>query len=166
MYSLSCLKSFLPILIARLPQTKPRTLPVDFFQQSCDGFPLAVLVAQIEQRLVTNYIPLLFQGKKKLIGHLALNNNPHRLFPSGEEVPAIFRGEDTYISLNWYSTKPVRTWNYQVAHVYGTVCYQVDNKSKLAVFGRLTKQLEEQTNGESLADHRCPQGLSEHHAEK
>jgi transcriptional regulator len=119
-----------------------------------DKFPLAILVAQTEQGLVANHVPLMLQGKHELLGHLALNNDLHQLLPSGKEILAIFRGEDAYISPNWYPTKPIHhrhvpTWNYQVVHVYGTIHYQDDDKSKLAVVGKLTKKMEERTHGEN-----------------
>lgn len=119
-----------------------------------DKFPLAILVAQTEQGLVANHVPLMLQDKQELLGHLALNNDLHQLLPSGKEILAIFRGEDAYISPNWYPTKPIHhrhvpTWNYQVVHVYGTIHYQDDDKSKLAVVGKLTKKMEERTHGEN-----------------
>ena len=72
-----------------------------------DKFPLAVLVAQTEQGLVANHIPPMLQDKQELLGHLALNNDLHQLVSSGQEVLAIFRGEDACISPNWYPTKPI-----------------------------------------------------------
>ena len=56
--------------------------------------PLAILVAQTEQGLVANHIPLMLQEKQELLGHLALNNDLHQLVSSGQKVLAIFRGED------------------------------------------------------------------------
>ena len=119
-----------------------------------DEFPLAVLVAQTEQGIVANHIPLMLQEKQELLGHLALNNDLHQLVSSGQEVLTIFRGEDAYISPNWYPTKPIHhrhvpTWNYQVVHIYGKIYYQNDEKSKLAAVGKLTKKMEERTNGET-----------------
>ena len=38
-----------------------------------DKLPLAILVAQTEQGLVANHIPLMLQGKQELLGRLALN---------------------------------------------------------------------------------------------
>ena len=72
-----------------------------------DKFPLAILVAQTEQGLVANHVPLMLQDKQELLGHLALSNDLHQLLPSGKEILAIFRGEDACISPNWYPTKPV-----------------------------------------------------------
>ena len=70
-------------------------------------FPLAVLVVQTELGLVANHIPLILPGKQELLGHLALNNDLHQLLPSGKKILSIFRGEDVYISPDWYPRKPV-----------------------------------------------------------
>ena len=78
-----------------------------------DEFPLAVLVAQTEQGIVANHIPLMLQEKQELLGHLALNNDLHQLVSSGQEVLTIFRGEDAYISPNWYPTKPIHPSMYR-----------------------------------------------------
>ena len=72
-----------------------------------DTFPLAILVAQTEQGLVDNHLPLMLQEKQELLDHLALNNGLHQIIPSGKEILAIFRAEDACISLNWYPKKPV-----------------------------------------------------------
>ena len=116
-----------------------------------EAFPLAALMAQTPEGLVANHLPLLREGDA-LVGHIALANDLHRLLDEGAEVLAIFRGEDSYISPNWYPTKAethkaVPTWNYQVVHVHGRISFQHDRKTKLAVVGRLTKRHEEAVNG-------------------
>jgi transcriptional regulator len=116
-----------------------------------EAFPLAALVAQTPEGLVANHLPLL-RERDALVGHIALANDLHRLLDEGAEVLAIFRGEDRYISPNWYPTKAethkaVPTWNYQVVHVHGRISFQHDRKTKLAVVGRLTKRHEEAENG-------------------
>jgi len=115
------------------------------------AYPLAALVAQTPEGLVANHLPLL-RERDALVGHIALANDLHRLLDEGAEVLAIFRGEDRYISPNWYPTKAethkaVPTWNYQVVHVHGRISFQHDSKTKLAVVGRLTKRHEEAVNG-------------------
>ena len=102
------------------------------------GFPLAAIVAQTSQGLIANHIPLMADGDTALIGHIALNNDMHRLIPDGADILAIFRGEDGYVSPNLYPTKPahhrhVPTWNYQVVHVAGRITFQHDTKTKRAV---------------------------------
>jgi transcriptional regulator len=52
---------------------------------------------------------------------VALANDMHRLVSDGQEVLVIFRGEDGYVSPNFYPSKAehhrhVPTWNHQVVH--------------------------------------------------
>lgn len=115
--------------------------------------PLAVIVAETKAGLIANHIPLLFASPGALIGHVALANDMHRLIAEGQEVLAIFRGADAYISPNFYPSKPehhrhVPTWNYQAVHVYGAIAFQHDERAKLAVVGRLTQHHEKRVNGE------------------
>ena len=115
------------------------------------AFPLAALVANSSAGLLANHLPLLPVGDSVLSGHIALGNDMHRLVSDGDEVLAIFKGHDAYISPNWYPTKKehhkhVPTWNYEVAHVYGVITFLHDEKSKIAAVGRLTKHFEMLTN--------------------
>ena len=118
------------------------------------AFPLAAIVAQSAQGLIANHIPVMAEGDTALIGHIALNNDMHRLIPDHTEVLAIFRGQDGYVSPNLYPTKPahhrhVPTWNYQVVHVAGRISFQHDDKVKRAIVGRLTKDHEARMNGDA-----------------
>jgi transcriptional regulator len=118
------------------------------------AFPLAAIVAQTAQGLIANHIPVMAEGDTALIGHIALNNDMHRLIPDHTEVLAIFRGQDGYVSPNLYPTKPahhrhVPTWNYQVVHVVGRISFQHDDKVKRAIVGRLTKDHEARMNGDA-----------------
>ena len=114
--------------------------------------PLACIDAQTDQGLVANHIPLLAAPDGTLIGHVALANDMHRLIPDGHEVLAIFRGEDGYVSPNFYPSKPrhhrhVPTWNYQVVHVHGPIRFQHDASAKRAAVGLLTRLHERRVNG-------------------
>ena len=56
----------------------------------------------------------------------------------------IFRGEESYISPNWYPSKhelhrQVPTWNYQVVHVHGRLVAQDQEKFVRGVVARLTR---------------------------
>lgn len=114
--------------------------------------PLSCVVAQTETGLIANHLPLL-QGKGgELIGHVALANDMHRLMAEGQEVLAIFRGEDGYVSPNFYPSKfehhrHVPTWNYQVVHMHGRIAFKHDARSKRAAVGLLTSRHERQLNG-------------------
>ena len=117
-----------------------------------EAAPLACIVAQTGAGLIANHIPLLSAPDGTLIGHVALANDMHRLIAEGQEVLAVFRGDDGYISPNFYPSKPehhrhVPTWNYQVVHVYGAIAFQHDEQAKRAVVGLLTRTHERRLNG-------------------
>jgi transcriptional regulator len=116
------------------------------------SFPLANVVAHTADGLIANPFPLMAVGDCKLVGHLARANDLHRVLPDGEEVLAIFQGDDAYVSPNWYPSKPdhhkvVPTWNYSCVQVHGKITFQHDTKSKIAAVGRLTQKHEKATNG-------------------
>ncbi len=115
--------------------------------------PLACVVAQTDHGLIANHLPLLPGPDGVLIGHVALANDMHRLIADGQEVLAIFRGGDGYVSPNFYPTKAehgrhVPTWNYQVVHVYGDITFQHEERAKRAAVGLLTRDHERRLNGE------------------
>lgn len=114
--------------------------------------PLACIVAQTDAGLIANHFPLLPGKDSTLIGHVALANDMHRLITDGQEVLAIFRGVDAYISPNYYPSKfehhkHVPTWNYQVVHAYGEISFQHDVHAKRAAVGLLTRIHERRVNG-------------------
>lgn len=117
-----------------------------------EAAPLACIVAHTADGLIANHIPLLAAPDGTLIGHVALANDMHRMVADGQEVLAIFRGDDAYISPNFYPTKfehhrHVPTWNYQVVHVYGEITFQHDEHAKRAAVGLLTRNHERRLNG-------------------
>jgi transcriptional regulator len=92
--------------------------------------PLATLVALASNGLEANHIPLHLVDTPApfgtLRGHVARANPLWRDFNKDVEVLAIFHGPDSYITPSWYATKQetgkvVPTWNYAVAHAYGTL---------------------------------------------
>lgn len=118
-----------------------------------DAHPLAALVAQTPEGLVANHIPLIREGAG-LMGHIAKANQLHELLPDGAEVLAIFRGEESYISPNWYPSKAehhrhVPTWNYQVVHVAGRIRFHHDDKLKRRAVALLTGKMEAEVNGDA-----------------
>ncbi len=115
--------------------------------------PLACIVAQTGEGLVANHIPLLAGPAGTLIGHIALANEMHHLVAENEEVLAIFRGENGYVSPNFYPSKVehhrhVPTWNYEVVHVHGRISFQHDEHAKRAAVALLTRVHERRTNGQ------------------
>lgn len=118
-----------------------------------EAAPLAAIVAQTAAGLIANHVPLLALDRHTLIGHVALANDMHRLVAAGQEVMAIFRGEDAYVSPNAYPSKAVHhrhvpTWNYQVVHVHGDITFQHDERAKRAAVGLLTRIHERRLNGD------------------
>jgi len=116
--------------------------------------PLACMVAQTAAGLVANHLPLLQGPDGALIGHVALVNDMHRLIEDGQEVLAIFRRDDAYVSPNFYPTKQehhrhVPTWNYKVVHAYGDISFQHDDRSKRAAVGLLTRDHERRVIGKA-----------------
>ncbi len=114
--------------------------------------PLAVIVGQGADGIVANHIPLMMDRDDRLIGHVALNNDMHRILAEGADVLAIFQGPEAYISPNWYPSKAnthkaVPTWNYAVVHVRGTIGFLHDAADKRRIVSRLTKMMETRTNG-------------------
>lgn len=114
--------------------------------------PLACIVAQTDQGLIANHIPLLAGPNDRLIGHVALANDMHRQIRDDQQVLAIFTGVDGYISPNFYPSKAehhrhVPTWNYQVVHIHGRIRFQHDDHAKRAAVGLLTRDHERRLNG-------------------
>nr|WP_167299391.1 FMN-binding negative transcriptional regulator [Sphingomonas leidyi] len=129
-----------------------REISPDTIGEIIASAPLACIVVQTDEGLIANHIPLLLGPDGSLIGHIALANDMHRLIAEGSEVLAIFRGEDGYISPNFYPSKAehhrhVPTWNYQVVHVYGDIGFQHDERTKRAAVGLLTREHERRLNG-------------------
>ncbi|MBW3098799.1 FMN-binding negative transcriptional regulator [Pseudohoeflea coraliihabitans] len=117
------------------------------------AYPLATLVAVVSGMPTAMHLPLLAAGSDRLIGHIALANDMHRTIAEDTPVLAVFRGEDSYVSPNWYLSKAtdprfVPTWNYQAVHVEGRIRFMHDVKFKRMVVGRLTRQFEKALNGE------------------
>ena len=134
-------------------------IPPHFHEVSSDEIktvietaPLACVVAHTLNGLIANHIPLLAASDGSLIGHVALANDMHRLVPDGQEVMAIFKAGDAYVSPNFYPSKRehhrhVPTWNYQVVHAYGVITFQHDDHAKRAAVGLLTRSHERRLNG-------------------
>ena len=115
---------------------------------------MATLVGFVEGEFIANHIPLLKHNAHEFVGHVAKSNPLHALLPNDTPVLAIFKGEDSYISPNWYPTKhqthrQVPTWNYQVVHLHGRITFSHLLKDKRAVVGKLTKHHEQKFSGEA-----------------
>lgn len=130
-------------------------VPAHFDEQRPDALhalirrhPLGALVTHGALGLDANHLPFHLDvrpdGPAMLQAHVARANPLWREVRDGDEVLAIFRASDAYISPNWYPSKQaqhrqVPTWNYMVVHAHGRIRVRDDERFVRAVVGRLTK---------------------------
>ena len=113
--------------------------------------PLGALVTLGPDGLDANHIPFEFdasQGAHGLLtAHVARANPVWQQCQDGADVLVIFRGNESYISPNWYPSKhethrQVPTWNYEVVHVHGRLTVMDQEKFVRRVVARLTREHE------------------------
>ena len=110
--------------------------------------PLGALVTMTSEGLDANHIPFeLDADRGVLTAHVARANPVWQQCGNGMDALVIFRGEESYISPNWYPSKhefhrQVPTWNYEVVHVHGRLTVQDTEKFVRGVVGRLTRKHE------------------------
>ena len=117
-----------------------------------EQFPLATCVASIGDDFEANHFPMIWRDDR-LIGHIAFANRMHENLKDGCKALFIFKAENSYISPNWFPTKPqhhkhVPTWNYQVVHMHGELYFKHSQKEKIAAVGLLTQLHENRVNGD------------------
>ena len=115
--------------------------------------PLGALVTSGPDGLDANHIPFEFDaghGKLgQLTAHVARANPVWQQCANGADVLVVFRGNEHYISPNWYPSKhethrQVPTWNYEVVHAHGRLTVRDDDKFVRGVVARLTRTHEAQ----------------------
>jgi len=108
-----------------------------------DEHAFGVLVTVAEGRPFASHIPFLHEREANaLLGHVARANPQWRHFSNGADVMVLFQGPHAYISPSWYLAPGVPTWNYAVAHVYGSA-RAIDDPSRLKdIVERLTQKFE------------------------
>ncbi|WP_298459353.1 FMN-binding negative transcriptional regulator [uncultured Cellulomonas sp.] len=82
----------------------------------------ATLVSHPVSGLVASHLPVLLEDAADLtvVGHLGRPDDRLHALGSGE-VLLVVAGEHGYVSPGWYGYTPaLPTWNYVVAHLYGT----------------------------------------------
>ena len=113
--------------------------------------PLGALVTMAPEGLDANHIPFEFDADHGLLGqltaHVARANPVWQQCQGGADVLVIFRGNESYISPNWYPSKhethrQVPTWNYEVVHVHGHLTVMDEEKFVRGVVARLTREHE------------------------
>ncbi len=110
--------------------------------------PFGVLVTNGKSGLDANHIPFLLNrtdGPQGVLHcHVARANSVWQDIATGEEVLAVFKAADSYVSPNWYPSKhefhrQVPTWNYIVAHAHGRATIRDDERYIRSVVARLTR---------------------------
>lgn len=110
--------------------------------------PFGMLVTNGAGGLDANHIPFELhplQGKLGVLNaHVARANPVWQELSNGDEVLAVFRVADAYISPNWYPSKheqhrQVPTWNYIVVHAHGRITIRDDERFVRGVVARLTR---------------------------
>lgn len=113
--------------------------------------PLGALVTHGPEGLDANHIPFELDAdagaQGRLTAHVARANPVWQQCQGGADVLVIFRGNESYISPNWYPSKhethrQVPTWNYEVVHVHGRLSVMDHEKFVRGVVARLTRQHE------------------------
>ena len=113
--------------------------------------PLGVLVTSQTGSLDANHIPFEFEPAVGSLGllraHVARANPVWQQCLGGADVLVIFRGNESYISPNWYPSKHethrlVPTWNYEVVHVHGRLTVMDEERFARGVVARLTREHE------------------------
>jgi transcriptional regulator len=113
--------------------------------------PLGALVTFGADGLDANHIPFEFDPTRGALGvltaHVARANPVWQQCKDGAEVLVIFRGNESYISPNWYPSKhethrQVPTWNYEVVHVHGRLSVTDEERFVRGVVARLTRTYE------------------------
>jgi len=127
-------------------ETRPQAL-----HEVLTRHPLGMLVTHGSQGLDANHLPFELDagvGKHGILrAHVARANPLWQLVGDADEVLVVFRGEEAYISPNWYPSKQetqrqVPTWNYKVVHVHGRITVHDDEKYVRGVVARLTRRHE------------------------
>jgi transcriptional regulator len=90
-----------------------------------DAYPFGTLVAPAPDGLEVAHVPFVLDRGAGPHGtlrfHVARANPVWRAALTAQEIVAVFRGPDAYVSASWYE-KPreeVPTWNYAVVHAHG-----------------------------------------------
>ncbi len=110
-------------------------------KQFISAFPLASLICVQDAEIYTSYLPLIWKGSNKLIGHLDVQNPQVKLLQNSKEVKAIFHGPENYISPSHFKTNELPTYNYCKVEVNGLVNPISSTSLKEAII-ELTTQLE------------------------
>jgi transcriptional regulator len=127
----------------------------DFVRQLVRDNPWAVLVSANDGELVASHYPVLVDEDAPELTILTHVGKPDdRVHGLGDgELLVIVQGPHGYISPSWYPPDPgnVPTWNFTVAHLYGTPQI-LDERENFAVLKRLTEHFERDVEAPASLD--------------
>ena len=106
--------------------------------------PWATIVSTTTAGLVASHYPVLLDDGQDLAVLIHVGRPDDEIHSFGStEVLVIISGAHGYISPSWYATdaSPVPTWNFVVAHCYGTP-ELLDNDENAKLLKRLTRHFE------------------------
>ncbi len=103
-------------------------------QQEIDRFvadnSFGILISQLDGELFATHLPFHRIGKDHIQAHVA-RANPQWQQLDGQRALIVLPGPHDYVSPTWYEGAGVPTWNYQAAHIYGSVnCFTDTDKLK------------------------------------
>jgi transcriptional regulator len=113
------------------------------------AYPWATIVSQSSAGLVASHYPVLLdEDTDELAVYTHVGRPDEQVHEFGtREVMLIVAGPHGYISPSWYSERgtPVPTWNFSVAHCYGTP-QVLDADANLRVLTRLVDHFEQRVD--------------------
>ncbi len=93
-------------------------------------YPLATIISIKNNTPLITHLPLIYNNKGKLIGHIDIYNPQAELLKNDNDITIIFSGPQCYISPSIYTTTQLPTWNYIKVHLKGKV-NTIENKNLL-----------------------------------
>ena len=84
-------------------------------------YPLATIISVKNNTPLITHLPLIYNAKGQLIGHIDKQNPQAALLKNNAPITVLFSGPQCYISPSIYTTTQLPTWNYIKVHIQGTV---------------------------------------------
>lgn len=103
---------------------------IDHMIEVIKSYPLATVISVNNNKPYITHLPLIYDNKYALIGHIDIYNPQAALLKNDMDVTVIFQGPQCYISPSVYSTTQLPTWNYIKVHLEGKV-QAIDSKNAL-----------------------------------
>jgi transcriptional regulator len=139
------------------PNPKHAVTDPSVVRRLIDENPWATIVSHNGEELVASHYPVLLDDRASpeelaVVTHVGRpDERVHDL--GGSEVLLIVAGPHGYISPSWYSEQTTRvpTWNFSVAHCYGTPEI-LDRDENVGVLTRLVEHFERQVEDPAYLD--------------